>query len=102
MNEIFTSNIPGFHQNIIIPNDICFVTITAIGAGGGGGFFQNSSNLGGKGAIVIAKVAVTPGEMLDVQVGGIGVTNDPGTGGIGGGAGAFAITAGGGGGASVV
>ena len=97
---LFSSSTPGYSSGITVPADICFVSITA--SGGGGGISINEA--GGTGATVAASVAVTPGDALSVLVGGVGgAPSGPagGPGGVGGGGGG-SVTSGGGGGASVV
>ncbi len=84
-----------------MPPDVCFVTITA--AGGSGGDFTSatlaswplsSTTQGGSGASVSARFAVTPGDVLDAFVAGVGQNPPTGTdsghggnGGLGGGGG---------------
>ena len=98
---LFSSSTPGYSSSgITVPANICFVSITA--SGGGGGVSINEA--GGTGATVAASVAVTPGDALSVLVGGVGgAPSGPagGPGGVGGGGGG-SVTSGGGGGASVV
>jgi hypothetical protein len=100
--ELFSSSTPAFTSSSPVPAGICFVTITADGGHGGGGEGDN----GGKGASVIARVPVTPGETLAVQVGGAGTDGTdvtaPSQGGIGGGGGGTIFDDGGGAGASAV
>ena len=91
-----------------VPASVRQLTVTAIGAGGGGGHLAGCA--GGKGAQVTSMVSVTPGELLYVDVGGQGA--DAQNGGVhnagganGGGAGGLdgaGDSAGGGGGASDV
>ena len=98
---LFTSSTPGFQASAAtVPAGICFVTITADGGHGGSG----SSGDGGVGATVTARVAVSPGEVLAVQVAGAGAnTATGGAGGVGGGGGGQDEEGGGsGGGASAV
>jgi hypothetical protein len=99
---------PGDHI-FVVPAGVQSVTVTAIGAAGGG-----CGAAGGRGAQITGTVAVTPGEQLYVGVGGVGGdcspaegSGAPGPGGIGGGGRGGAGTdtewgGGGGGGASLV
>ncbi len=84
-----------------VPSDVCFVEVMAVGGGGGSTFYGS----GGAGGSTNARVSVTPGEQLAVEVGGAGGNVPPastgGTGGTGGGGGG-GFGSGGGGGASVV
>jgi hypothetical protein len=91
-----------------VPSGVCFVEVTAIGGAGGGGSANGGS--GGAGGSTYARIPVTPGEQLAVDVGGAGgnsvpgitgITGNGGNGGAGGGGGGGAES-GGGGGASVV
>lgn len=88
----------------VVPSGVFRITVTAIGAAGGGCF---EGATGGRGASVTATVAVLPGEHLVVGVGGAGGSCEHGTGGGAGGGGAGADgdgtdATGGGGGASVL
>lgn len=80
-----TFNFTGDLQPFIVPPNVCSITIKAVGARGG-----NSSNppahLGGQGASIQGDFSVTPNEVLQVLVGGIGTD---GTFGGGGGGGSF-------------
>lgn len=92
-----TYNYTGSVQFYTVPSCVTAVTITALGAKGGG------AN-GGNGASVTGTIAVTPGQILEVYVGGMGLC--PGVGYNGGGNGTTANNAAnascGGGGASDV
>jgi len=59
----------GGPQSFVVPAGVTQVTITAYGAQGGTDCYQFT---GGLGASVTATIAVTPGETLDVEVGGMG------------------------------
>src|SRR5437763_8141884 len=120
--ELFSSGTPGFHAGEAeLPQDVCFVTITA--DGGSGGAFTSTpvaqvaalaTTAGGPGATVSARFAVNPGDVLDAFVAGVGQDPPTGTdsghggnGGIGGGGGGGGgrqgnAAGGGGGGASAV
>src|SRR5689334_7509601 len=91
---LFTSEAPGIAASPpVVPAGVCSVTITA--EGGRGGMFDAFTDVpGGAGASVTARVAVSPGDVLGVLVGGAGgtgggeevtVTGDGGVGGGGGG-----------------
>jgi hypothetical protein len=114
---LFSSSTPGPQTAAVtIPGGICFVSVTADGAGGGTGFVNSTpASLGGFGAEVTARLAVTPGEALtlNVSVGATGADATAaarGAGGFGGGgggggdviAGVVTSTSGGEGGASTV
>jgi hypothetical protein len=112
--ESFTT--PGPTQ-FEVPADVCFLTLTVNGAQGG----DTRSRLGGSGAQIQGTLAVTPGEVLGINVAGAGgnptelgpAPQPGGVGGIGGGGpggtgnkppdiGSNAAPGGGGGGASDV
>lgn len=109
-----TDGSDGSPQTFTVPDGVCRVTVDALGAQGGrGGSGQFPAGPGGEaglGGRVAATIAVTPGEVLTVRVGGAGLDGsleDPspssGFGGFnGGGAGGDISGGGGGGGASDV
>ena len=70
-----TFSYTGAEQNFMVPKRITNVTVTASGASGGlEGFtskYQNSGS-GGLGGRITATIPVTPGETLDIFVGGAG------------------------------
>jgi hypothetical protein len=88
-----TYNFTGGVQTFVVPAGVTQITVDAYGAQGG------SPNTGAFGGRIQTNIAVTPGEVLNVYVGGAGSLN---TGGFNGGGGVFAGTSGafGGGGAS--
>lgn len=100
----------GAAQTFTVPPDVCQATLTALGAQGGLGAPVPSAPAaatpGGLGGSATATVAVTPGEVLEVHVGGRGGDGESGSyeGGGGGGAsdvrrsGERLVVAGGGGG----
>src|SRR5688572_12313005 len=96
-SQTTTFNYTGAVQQYTVPACVNSITITARGAKGGG------AN-GGNGATVTGTIAVVPGQVLEVYVGGMGQC--PGAGFNGGGVGAAANPAAnnscGGGGASDV
>ncbi len=99
-NAVFTFT--GAAQSFPVPAGVCTVSVTALGAQGGA---DPTGLAGGLGGSATATLAVTPGESLQVNVGGQGVmgaTNTPGAGGFpdGGPAGGPSNAAGGGGGGS--
>ncbi|MDO7873822.1 glycine-rich protein [Hymenobacter sp. ASUV-10] len=92
-------NVPG-QYTYTVPNNVTALTVDAAGAAGGS---SNTTNNVGRGARVQATLAVTPGEVLTVYVGGTGATTAGGY--NGGGTGTDSGTgfvSGGGGGASDV
>src|SRR4051812_37235443 len=66
----YTFNYTGDVQQWTVPAGVTQVTAVVSGGGGGGNCWGSGS--GGPGAQVQAKFAVTPGETLDVAVGGQG------------------------------
>lgn len=67
--QVTTFNFTGREQTYTVPSGLTAVTIVATGAAGG----EPSSNIpAGGGAVVSAVVPVTPGEVLYVEVGGLG------------------------------
>ena len=66
--SVVTFTSVGAHQ-WTVPEGITSVTIQAVGGGGGGGRYS----LGGAGCLVTSTVGVTPGQVLDIYVGGGGV-----------------------------
>ena len=80
-------NTPGSYP-VSVPAGICFVTISADGGHGGA---SSNGQVGGVAASVGARVAVTAGSALTVEVGGVGGDGTlpvfGGSGGIGGGGG---------------
>ena len=102
-----TFNFTGAAQTFTVPAGVTQVTISAFGAQGGAGAAGGPA--GGLGGSVTARITVTPGEVLQVNVGGAGGAGNAagpivGAGGFNGGAtaGAGTIPGGGGGGASDV
>jgi hypothetical protein len=104
--KTFAAN--GAIQQWLVPAGVTFLTIDASGAQGGGAAFFGT--VGGKGGRLVASFPVTPGEMLNVVVGGMGAATTLVARGGGGGGGSFAyraatatgllLAAGGGGGAA--
>ncbi|MFA7274849.1 MAG: gliding motility-associated C-terminal domain-containing protein [Crocinitomicaceae bacterium] len=93
-----TYNYTGAVQTYTVPPCVTSITVTAAGAKGGG-------PAGGNGAVITGTVAVTPGQVLQLYVGGMGA--QPGAGWNGGGVGWSGAptsqpASGGGGGASDV
>jgi hypothetical protein len=77
-------------HDYVVPAGICWVTVEAFGAQGGDAVSIEGEPtiLGGRGGEAEARIAVTSGETLEVNVGGAGedaVANDPGEGGSNGG-----------------
>jgi hypothetical protein len=94
----------GAEQTFTVPAGVTSIHVIAVGASGGTG--GNSPVAGGFGAVAIADVAVTPGQVLYVNVGTNGAAGTgPGGGGFNGGGGSGTPAGqygGGGGGASDV
>jgi Glycine rich protein len=65
-----TFEFTGAEQTFTVPTDVCHVTIDAFGAAGGIG--NNADGTPGLGGRATATFAVTPGESLQVNVGGRG------------------------------
>jgi hypothetical protein len=81
-----------------VPSNVCFVEVTAVGGTGGSDGYGGG---GGAGGSTFARIPVTPGEQLAVEVGGGGGVPDDftngGNGGVGGGGGGGSDSGGGGG-----
>ncbi len=67
-----TYSYTGGPQIYVVPDNVTSLTVTLQGAQGGS---PNSGGTGGKGATVTAAIAVNPGEVLMLMVGGNGSTN---------------------------
>jgi len=95
-----TTGADGSSQPFVVPADVCEISADALGAEGGSGFGSFAAR--GAGGQATATIPVTPGETLQVNVGGqglAGLTSAGGAGGFnGGGAGGTSGNAGGGGG----
>jgi gliding motility-associated-like protein len=94
-----TYNFTGGNQTFVVPPCVTSISLTVAGADGGGAG-------GGNGAVVTGTIAVTPGQILQISVGGSGSIG-AGSGGFGGGgtgrgANSGANASGGGGGATSV
>jgi hypothetical protein len=80
----------GTKQFFAVPAGITNIHVVAIGGmGGRGGGATPSTATPGRGAVATADVSVTPGEILEISVGGNGgngAGRNPGVGGFGGGA----------------
>ncbi|MBK6997822.1 MAG: HYR domain-containing protein [Lewinellaceae bacterium] len=100
-NETFVYT--GALQSFVVPAGVTQITISALGASGG----NASGFIGGLGSSMTGEFSVTPGQVLDILVGGQGESNDCSLTGSGGGGSFVAIgatpliVAGGGGGASI-
>jgi len=66
-----TFNCTGSVQTYVVPAGVTQVTIDAAGAAGGADEGQSS---GGNGARLVANLPVTPGETLNIVVGGVGAS----------------------------
>src|SRR3954463_15131456 len=72
----------GAEQNFTVPAGVTSMHVVAIGGKGGANHYQTVC--GGFGAMVSADIAVTPGQVLIVAVGGNGGDAENGPGGAGG------------------
>src|SRR5918997_4139513 len=72
----------GAEQSFVVPAGVTTMHVVAIGGKGGTG--AQNARAGGFGAVVSADIAVTPGELLSVMVGGNGGSAVDTTGGSGG------------------
>ena len=68
--SIVTKSYTGGNQTYVVPAGVTSITFKAWGAGGGGG---GGSAKGGGGGFVQETISVTPGETLNIKVGGGGV-----------------------------
>ncbi|MEN9442177.1 MAG: hypothetical protein RLZ33_2254 [Bacteroidota bacterium] len=95
LGQSVTFNYTGSMQSWTVPPCVTSISVTAAGAEGGG-------TTGGNGAVVTATMAVTPGQVLQIRVGGSGACPGAGFngGGNGGNAGTTANRGCGGGGAT--
>lgn len=80
----------GGGSSAVVRNTGSVLLVVGGGGGGGGGVDGASGSRGGGGGYAIATSAVTPGEVLDVYVGGGGVRATSDTGGAGGATGTYA------------
>ncbi|MFZ1306495.1 MAG: PKD-like domain-containing protein, partial [Ferruginibacter sp.] len=97
-----TFNFTGGMQTFTVPAGVTSINITALGAQGGTGAIGGNSVLGGAGGLgasATGTLAVVPGQVLNIFVGGQGASP---AGGFNGGANGGSVNAGGGGGASDV
>jgi hypothetical protein len=98
-----TFNYTGHKQTFVVPTGVTNIAVTASGASGG---VSNPDSTAGTGGLVRAAISVTPGETLEIYVGGSGAGG--GAGGYNGGSNggvpynSAALAAAGGGGASDV
>ncbi|HEU4628202.1 MAG TPA: PASTA domain-containing protein [Gemmatimonadaceae bacterium] len=63
----------GAEQTYVVPAGVTYVDVTAVGARGGDG---TQYGVGGRGASVSARLAVSPGQALYVHVGGAGADGE--------------------------
>ena len=98
-----TFTFTGATQTYTVPAGVTSLSVTLSGGGGGSSFPRAGSNTGGTAALVTGTIAVTPGQVLTIIVGGKGgpggpnnTGNNPG-GYLGGGQGAYAGSGAGGG-----
>lgn len=66
-----TFNYTGASQNYTVPTGVTSLTVDVMGARGG----NNSTYLGGLGGRVQGVIAVSPGQVLEINVGGFGLTS---------------------------
>lgn len=78
----------GSPQSWTVPGGVTQATFDLYGAGGGTGGTSSNVSLAGKGAHVQATLSLTPGQVLQINVGGAGATNTTSSEGGGGGRGA--------------
>ncbi len=98
--QITTFSFTGGLQTYTVPAGVTSLTVSAWGAQGGSGAIGGggvAGGVGGLGAYATGTLAVTPGQVLNIFVGGQGATP---TGGFNGGGSGGSTNAGGGGGAS--
>jgi hypothetical protein len=101
--QLTTFNYTGAIQTYTVPAGVTSLTVTCFGGQGGSGATGSSSagatlgGVGGLGSMTTGTLAVTPGQVINVFVGGQGGTP---TGGFNGGGNGGSLNAGGGGGAS--
>jgi hypothetical protein len=109
--DTVTFGVTGAEQMFVVPPGVTTVNVRAVGAHGGRGSQESPGMLGGAGAIATADLAVKPGQVLFIEVGGRGADGNEGfastLGGFNGGgdgarAAAMGGSAGGGGGATDV
>lgn len=84
-SQAITFDYKGYEQTWQVPSGVTQLTITAIGAGGGGN--DTSGVGGGNGATIVGEISVSPHDVLDIFVGGSGEEGNEG--GAGGGGGTF-------------
>ena len=99
---IQTFSYTGAEQSYPVPAGVTSVHVVAAGASGGPGSATPLVGPGGLGGVATADLAVTPGDVLYVTVGGVGEDGNPGsgTGGYNGGGLGLGGVGGGGGGAT--
>src|SRR4029453_15354469 len=77
-----TLNFIGAAQTFTVPDGVTSITIDALRAEGGG---SESGAVGGPGGKASATIAVSPGEVLEINVGGQPSPGNPASGGFNGG-----------------
>ena len=81
-----TYSYTGAVQTYTVPAGVTAISVDIRGAKGGGtACYSTYQSIGGCGGRVQATINVTPGHVLNITVGGIGLGPSPGTGGFGGG-----------------
>ncbi len=81
--QVTTFNFSGTIASYTVPAGVYFLEINALGGAGGDGG-HTSSGVGGHGAQMVGVFEVTPGQVLNILVGGIGQQSDYVAGGGGG------------------
>ncbi len=94
-----TFGFTGGTQTFTIPDDVYSMNVTVVG--GGGGHADDNGGSGGAGAKITGPLAVTPGDVWSIDVGGPGSSRSGGWGGYPGGDGGK-FNGGGGGGATTL
>ncbi|HRI28812.1 MAG TPA: glycine-rich protein, partial [Chitinophagales bacterium] len=88
----------GASQTFVVPAGVTSITVTAKGAGGSDGYYEDGPP--GEGGIVTTDLAVTPGQALNIYVGGLPTGDYEEIGGYNGGGSSLAQYYGAGGGAT--
>lgn len=85
LGQNVTYNYTGNVQTWTVPSCVTEITVDVYGAQGGNGYRPGNQGSGGLGGRVTGKLAVTPGSVLNLYVGGQGAGGQQGTGGWNGG-----------------
>eukprot|EP01034_Spumella_vulgaris_P036425 gene36425-44927_t len=87
----------GTYTTLIIPTGVTSITVDISGAAAGNSAYSNCYCTGGYGARVTTTLAVSPGSIYYITIGGMGSSSEGGTGGYNGGGSAYQWGTGGGG-----